>query len=301
MKIIIRIFLAITVGLISFSCNDNTVDAIAVMKLKSFKFNDNNVPISYDLQEKPIKLGFNTINYNNVNNISNLGAYTYNYNNGQLTEIINAPNFIQSSNNALLTYNTEGKIITETITFTNATTNVTNTFSRNFDYNSSGKLAEIIEERIEINGSTSLVKYQITYYGDGKINTIVRYRSLNNGTTYLEEETLTYHYDNNKNPFYHLLVNATGNINSLTFYQFIGIPTISLGFSSNIKLQYYSPNNIIRIEKSTPTNTTPVTIITNSYIYNQNGFPTYSSKKITQQSGEVTTEYWYWEYSFFFN
>ena len=284
------------IGLIALfvSCDENEIILDKTRLVSYTREGSSPFIVLYNSNNQPIKIG-NSITYNANNQIIEFGSFTYGYTQSKISSITDTPNSIHSFNEAQVTYNAQGKIDKEVVTFTNASTNITKTFTRDYSYDSNGYISQILEDREELGGFNSLVKYEIAYYADGKIDDIVRSRSLNNGNTYLEEEVLTHFYDDKINPFYTLLQETTQDIGHNTFLQYVGFPTISLGYSSNIKLHHYAQNNLIRVEKSVFGNS-PTIIASYTYTYNQDDYPLTAIKTITQQSGSTYTEDYAWSY-----
>lgn len=294
-KIINSSLLLFLVLVTSFNCKIEEETIYNNNRLKSYTIGTNEINISYDLQGKPIVLGKNAINYNSSSRITIMDPYYYfTYNIlGKISTISAVANNNYNVEDASITYNNQNLIQNESVSFIQVSNpNINTTFSRNFIYDNTDKLIEIIENYKGIKGVYLLKKQLLSYDNDRNIIKITKQISRNSGKNYHNESVTIFTYDSKKNPFYNLLVDA-GMVNNFTLLQHFGIPTISLGHA-NLKLQYYSPNNLLSTETTTHTGNTK--IINYQYQYNKEDLPINLIKTTTNSETGINRAHFRWLY-----
>jgi len=293
--VISNFVLVFLVLFILFNCKIDEETISHNNRLNSYSTGTNEVKVSYDIQGKPIVLGNNAINYNSGSRITIMDPYYYfTYNSlGKISTISAVANNNYNVEDASITYNSQNLIQNQSISFIHTSNpNVIIDFSRDFIYNNTEKLIEIVENYKEVNEIYSLKKQLLSYDNDGNIIKITKQISINNGKNYHNESVTTFTYDTKKNPFYNLLVDA-GMINHFTLLQHFGIPTISLGYA-NLKLQYYSSNNLLSTK--TTTHTGHVKTTNYQYQYNKNNLPISLIKTITSSKTGISRAQFSWLY-----
>lgn len=292
-------FLTIIILLSLFNCStdDDGEDIIKQpenTRLKAYSLNsieyavtynaDGNVSDYRNLTDTP-----GNIVYNTDNKIIQLGVHYFIYNSqGRISEITMPNTAFYSNQKTNLTYNNDGLIAHQTLSYIN-NSGETKNIQRLFEYNANKELTSITEKNLN---DSVYSRFLLSYDSNGNVSQVIKQYS-NDDVIYSYLQTNTYVYDTKKNPS-KLLLNDCGVTSNFSLYDMISLSTTYFGNSTLFSIRYFSNNNVISSEYSNDFGSSNNSVYT--YVYNDKDYPTSVEIYNTYSDGPDYTSYRTWTY-----
>ncbi|MCX7547820.1 hypothetical protein OS188_07635 [Xanthomarina sp. F1114] len=293
-------FLTLIILLSLFNCStdDDGEDIITPpenTRLKTYSFNSNEYLVTYntdgyvsEYRNSPDTPG--NIVYNSDNKIIQLGVQSFNYNSqGRISEITMPDTATYSNQKTNLTYNNDGLIAHQTLSYVN-NSGETKNMQRLFEYNANKELISITEKYIS---DSVYSRNLISYDSNGNVSQVINYYS-HDDVLYSYLQDYTFVYDTKKNPS-KLLLSDCGVTSNFSLYNMISLSTTNFfGNYTLFRLSYFSNNNVISSEYSSDFGSSNNSVYT--YVYNDKDYPTSVEIYNTYSNGSNSTHYRTWTY-----